>query len=282
MRSAPGGAPPRGVIPHVEDAIPVAKPPIAVTSSVAYQFLKDSVLREETKQIYAEKLNDAGYESLPLFSRLTPQKLNKMGITHDVHIEEILELASSLKVATTNSPKKTPFVRSLLFFSYAKVDTIGETGILYDFAINLFPDKKIFRDAESAFKLSELVDYVKNSRNVVILLSGQYAQRPYTLVELHCAIESGARICPVKVTREGMAPFNFEAVKSDIVNGRVSTYLDRAGWKTLEEYGIGPREVEQDLRIIMNVRAFDYSSSFAKGVRDAMLQEIFTKGITME
>jgi len=162
----------------------------------------------------------------------------------------------------------------LMFFSYSKMDTVAETSVLSEKARHKFPASSIFRDADSKFKLSELITHVQRSKNVVVLLSGNYPKRPYTLIELHYALKSGAEVIPVKINREGMNPFNFEQVKRDIQNKAIEEYLDRDGWDLLEAHGVEVAQVCEDLKFVMNVRAYDFSVSFSHSVQGAMIEDI--------
>jgi hypothetical protein len=79
------------------------------------------------------------------------------------------------------------------------------------------------------------------------------------------------------VRREGMKPFNFEEVHRDIGSGAIVGYLDASGWEILKGYGITPKHLASDLKTVMNVRAFDYSTSLATGTTLAMANEILIK-----
>ena len=237
--------------------------------------VEKTVLSAEDQEECAQKLIHEGYKTLPSLITINEEDLVAAGITKRAHIKAIMDIVRNL------SAPKNPGEHHLMFFSYAKIDTVAETGILFDAACSKFPNRKIFRDAESRFELSALMDHVKNSKNVVVLLSDMYPKRPYTLAELHASLQSGANICPVKVTREGMKPFDFEKVVTDIQSGAIKPYLNEEDWMVLNNLNISVEDVCKDLQKVMNVRAFDYSSSFAKKVRDAMIDEIFTEGIIL-
>ena len=261
------------------------QPPAPLTSVLAsasgskrsdiYDFLKKTVLSAEVQEECAQKLIHDGYETLAAITTINEDDLKAAGITKRGHIKAILDVVRNSNASDTQSTEH------LMFFSYAKIDTVAETKTLYDAACVKFPNRKIFRDAESRFELSALMDHVKNSKNVVVLLSDMYPKRPYTLAELHASLQSGANICPVKVTREGMKSFDFEKVAKDIQTGEIKTYLNEEGWMILKNLNISIEDVCRDLQKVMNVRAFDYSLSPAKRITDAMLEEIFLKGIVL-
>ena len=146
----------------------------------------------------------------------------------------------------------------LLFFSYAQLDTLTETQLFYMQASQRFPGKRIFHDANSQFKLKDLVEKVKHSKNVIVLLSGNYARRPFTMVELHYALKSGSNVCAVKVDKAGMLPFDFEKVETDLKSGEIVHDLNEEGWALLREYDITVEDVVSNLKQVMDVKANDY------------------------
>ena len=172
------------------------------------------------------------------------------------------------------SPSAGREYQHLMFFSYAQQDCASETLHLAEKAASKFKGSSIFRDADVKFKLDELVEHVRRSKNVIVLLSGQYAHRPFTLVELHTALLSGANVVAVKVLN-GSKPFDFKQVANDIESGKLADYLDAKGWKLLEEYGIDKEAVAKDLKAVMNVRAADFTMGLATKVVAAMVEDIF-------
>jgi len=165
--------------------------------------------------------------------------------------------------------------KHLVFFSYCKIDTVAETLIFSQRARERYPKYSVFRDADAKFKLSQLILEVQKAHNIVVLLSGNYPRRPYTLIELHYALKSNANICAVKVTREGMPPFDFERVKQDIKNEKIATYLEEDAWRMLADHDIGVDDICKDLKNLMDVKAFEYSTSSSTNVQNAMLDDIF-------
>lgn len=169
----------------------------------------------------------------------------------------------------------------LLFFSYAQKDTALETSLFFNEAQTRFPNHKIFLDKETKFKLDELIQHVRSAKNVVILLSGNYAKRPYTLVELHHALKSEANICPVTVSRSGMESFNFERIRADIKSGGIKDYLSQDGWDLLYQQNITVGDVIDDLNEVMNVTASQFSGELPSKVQKAMIESIFD-GLSMQ
>jgi len=207
-------------------------------------------------------------------------QLNPIDIAKANHHQHLVTLLTTNPRPSVTSALSSTSLSSgndgkhLLFFSYSKIDTVAETTILTEKAKTRFPGSSIFRDADSKFKLSELITHIHNSKNVIVLLSGNYPKRPYTLIELHHALKSGLSVHLVKVTREGMVPFDFDQVLHDIETKAVKSYLDEKGWSLLQENGISMAQVCADLKQVMDVRAFDFSVSFSLTVQAAMIEDI--------
>ena len=182
---------------------------------------------------------------------------------------------TSLSGSISKRKPSYPDDQHLLFFSYAQQDCASETLYLAEKAGSKFRGASIFRDADVKFKLDELVEHVKRSRNVIVLLSEHYPRRPFTLVELHTALQHGANVVAVKVARPGLIPFDFGQVAKDIQTGQLTNYLDEDGWTLLAGYGIDLDAVARDLKAVMNVRACDLNMGSAAIVLAAMVEDIF-------
>jgi len=180
-------------------------------------------------------------------------------------------------------PSVTPKIEHLIFFSYAKADTSAESAILAEKARLRFPNASIFRDAETKFKLNELITHVESSRNVIVLLSGNYVRRPYTLVKLNRALKSEANVVIVRVVHEGMRVFDMEEVEADLENGKVVSYLSADGWKLLQDHGIQPADVMADLRKVLKLPMIEFPATAMRPtskdqalVVNAVLEKIIT------
>lgn len=180
------------------------------------------------------------------------------------------------KPTNSKPAAQKPIHKYLLFFSYAQKDTLAETTLLAKEAQTKFPGARIFRDADHHFKLTELVQHVSNAKNVVILLSGNYPKRPFTLIELHTALKCGAHVVAVKPTRPGLEEFDFERTREDIESGAYLDYLDDKGWAILEENGVSPQDVAEDLLQAMNTIARPYSIAYSSNVQASMAEDILS------
>jgi hypothetical protein len=151
---------------------------------------------------------------------------------------------------------------------------VAETSILFNEAKRRWPDKVIFRDMDASFHLDGLIKHVSRGKNVIILLSGNYPWRPFTLFELLHALKSGINIVPVIITRSGMEPFHFDKVGADIKGGRLREYMAADDWAFLAKHGITEEHVAEDLRAAMDVLARQFSVAYPPKVQDVMIKSI--------
>jgi hypothetical protein len=154
--------------------------------------------------------------------------------------------------AGTMKPGKLYFA----FISYAKTDSLSETRIVHEFVAAKFPGQSLFRDTEQHFSLSELINNVSQSMNVLVFLTPNYPKRPYCLIELHHALKSGANIVTVKIRKSGLAMFDFELMNKALASDdALQAYIDESGWKILVENGISVSDIRSDLKRVMDVKA---------------------------
>lgn len=165
-----------------------------------------------------------------------------------------------------------PVPEYTVFFSYARSDTAGETQALYQAAVARYGATKVFHDANTRFKLSELVSRVKTSAAVVVVLSENYPRRPFTMVELHYALRSCSKVHVVQVDS---SPFNYEQVRQDIKEGKAFEYFSTDSWDLLREYDVTYEDVCANLTKIMDVVSTEYSLKHASKIQESMFEVIF-------
>ena len=239
--------------------------------------ISDRILQHNYAKVFVEK----GLDRLDRLLKVNADKLESMGVKLGDAID-IVETAKHMSgdgfskslPAALSTTKKMGAPGHLLFFSYAQKDCAGETLQLAQHASVKFPGHSIFRDADVKFKLSELVQHVKQSKNVIVVLSENYPRRPFTLVELHTALQVKANVVAVRATRQGLNQFDFGQVQKDIANGNIYNYLDESGWALLREYDIDLEAVATDLKAVMNVAAGSLDLLAAQTVIHAMLDHI--------
>ena len=155
------------------------------------------------------------------------------------------------------------------------MDTQAETSIFCQSAITRFPPDRVFHGSNSKFKLTELVDRVKRSKNVIVLLSPNYPRRTFTMVELHYALRYGANVRTVKVERAGLGTFDFDKLLNDIKTGELFSYLKAEDWATLAEHDITLEVMADNLLKVMDVVAVDFSVKHPLPIQQSMLDFIF-------
>ena len=168
-------------------------------------------------------------------------------------LDDIYEARKQRKAARlANSGVTGEYV---VFFSYAQMDSAAETTLFYNEAIQRLPKEKVFHDNNAMFKLNDLITKVKQSKNVIVLLSANYCKRPYTLVELHAALQSGVNVIPVIIEKPDTPSFQFKEVNEDILSRKIQYYLSVDGWNLLKDFEITIDNVIHNLQFVMNVRA---------------------------
>jgi len=221
---------------------------------------------------WSEPMDASGHVQIISFP--PAQKTAGKGASSSSGTGKVSSLLSSLGLSSGKSSGSGPKEHTI-FSSYAHKDTAGETAKLAEKAAARFPGKSIFRDADTAFRLDELVPHLNMAKNIIILLSGNYARSAYSLIELHNALKSKANVITFKVERAGMVPFDIAKIAEDIKAENFNTYLDEAGWKLLAAHGVSPKQAAENLKRLSNIRALDFSFNFALAVQDAMIEEIF-------
>ena len=233
------------------------------------EYLAKVKIPAEFVQEYAGTLIELGFDSIDSLVHLRESDLSSLEIGHR-------RMILSGIIATKSTPPVSPSAsveipEQLVFFSYATSDAVSEVGLLAKATRAKFPGKAVFRDADSSYNLSELVNYVKHSKNVVVVLTGNYARRPFALVELVTSLRCGANVVAVLLIRPGMNSFSFEQVQADIKSKEIQNYLDERGWAFLQEYDISVEDVCKALLHVMNVKAEKIDMDSRQEVLDVMI-----------
>jgi hypothetical protein len=192
-----------------------------------------------------------------------------------------LASAKNKVVDDEDMPSKPIPVRStsrkavyLAFISYVKKESLSETGIILDAAKSRFKGK-FFRDTEEHFDLTDLVENVVLSKNVIVILTPGYGTSPYCLVELCSAVKAKCNVITVLLHKPGLKAFDFEHMNSLVDSGDVTSVLDDRGWRVLETQGFGMLDVLGAFRRVMNVKAFKLDMDGTTRARKANLADIF-------
>lgn len=142
----------------------------------------------------------------------------------------------------------------------------GQDGIMTMFSA------PIFLDSEDLYDLADLQERVRNSHNVVLLLSQNVLTRPWVLIELVTAMESGVRVLPVEVMKPGTTfTFPDEAFYQSLHRGEI---LDEKGQALLKENGLDLSHVETALRQVFKKIAVPYSPHRPESIRKAEVRTL--------
>jgi len=133
----------------------------------------------------------------------------------------------------------------------------------------------VFLDSEDLTDLRDLKEHVRNSRNLVLLLTSAVFTRPWVLVEIVTAQNAGLHIVPVEVQKKDVS-FDYpdEAYFERLRTGRT---LDSQAMKLLRDEGIELEHLEKALRMVFSKIAVPFSPHKSSNVRDAELADILKR-----
>ena len=141
----------------------------------------------------------------------------------------------------------------------------------------LLQNARAFLDCDDLNDLRLLLDDVKKSKAVVVMLTKKYFTRPWCLAELHAAIQSNIPIIPVKVVDGG---YDFEEGKrflSTLTPESLDTESKGAS-EVLKDIGIDVTELGKKLAdVIPNIIALPFNPSGSKNVINAQIDDIIEK-----
>lgn len=130
----------------------------------------------------------------------------------------------------------------------------------------------VFVDSEDLDKLNDLQTHVRNSCNLVLLLTKGVLTRPWVLVELATAVQAKVPVLPVKVSKRG-SEFEYpdELFYQDFANGRL---LEEEGYSVLKAARLDIGDITKALRGIFSRIAVPYSPHGRAVIRKAELQAL--------
>mmetsp|Transcript_115646 Transcript_115646/g.180713 ORF Transcript_115646/g.180713 Transcript_115646/m.180713 type:complete len:368 (+) Transcript_115646:2-1105(+) len=170
-----------------------------------------------------------------------------------------------------------------IFISHCKIEAGTEATLLQGaFADILEADGTIgvnsagiFLDSEDLSDLKKLVDHVKRTQNLVLLLTPLLLTRPWCLVEIVTAIRSGVHIVPVEIVRPGTQfKYPTEDFYQQLLKGKL---LSKAAQELLESHQITLEQLEQAIREIFTQIAISFSPQRSKAVRGAEVDAIVNR-----
>jgi len=138
-------------------------------------------------------------------------------------------------------------------------------------------DAPVFLDSEDLSDLTNLKDHVRNTFNLVLLLTEDVLKRPWVLIEIVTAFQSGIHVVPVEIyKRDNNSPFKYpdEKFYQRLHDGGLLTSADSA---LIRDEGISMDDLEKALRHVFRKIAVPFSPHKSQNVREAELTDILNR-----
>ncbi|CAK0862463.1 unnamed protein product [Prorocentrum cordatum] len=135
----------------------------------------------------------------------------------------------------------------------------------------------VFLDSEDLSDLSDLKGHVRNTMNLVLLLTEEVLKRPWVLVEIVTAYQKGVHIVPVEIyKRDDKTPFKYpdDAFYKKLSNGELLTESEN---DLLRDESISVDDLEKALRHVFKKIALPFSPHKSGNVREAELTDILRR-----
>lgn len=134
----------------------------------------------------------------------------------------------------------------------------------------------VFLDSEDLSDLADLRDHVRNTRNLVLLLTEEVLRRPWVLVEIATAYHSGVHIVPVEIYKRDNKSFTYpgEEFYKQLREGDLLTEKEA---DLIKDEGITFDELEKAIRHVFKKIAVPFSPHKSQLVREAELTDILRR-----
>jgi len=164
-----------------------------------------------------------------------------------------------------------PGAKWTTFLSHHKVAVSAATAVLLQTFIQDEGGSAFFDQNEDHLDLRSLMENVKQSQTLTIILSEKVLTRPWCLSEIYTEVKSGIPIVCVRIEGE---PFDFATAKECLT--WLDVNIDASGRRALEDSGVDILDAAFELSSCipaMRARAFDHKEG--KRVREAQLGQIY-------
>lgn len=173
----------------------------------------------------------------------------------------------------------------LIFISHHKLDAGTEASLLRQELETLIKgdpelkkqqmDAPVFLDSEDLNDLELLQEHVRNSHNILLLMTKDVLTRPWVLVEIATAHRLGVPILPIEIRKAGLQ-FRYpdESFYAGLSDG---TLLPRSSKKVLHACGVTPFDVENSIRKVFNRISFPYSPHRSSTLRMVEVQDFLKR-----
>merc|ERR1712048_833244 len=173
----------------------------------------------------------------------------------------------------------------LVFLSHYKVEAGTEAALIFseiDVLIEESPshvgnrfDVPVFLDSENLRDIDQLGQHVRQSHNVVLLLTEKLLTRAWCLVEIVTAVRERVALVPVLVDKPGQGPFQFP---DNVFYQKMSegTLLDLDAIKLLSNCDIELSDVCRCVKEVFRNIALPYAPHQSACVRQAQVKAILS------
>jgi len=188
----------------------------------------------------------------------------------------------------SSSKRTSDYVdRHYIFISHHKLDAGTEATLMQEALERIIGqdeespghhmDAPVFLDSEDLSDLTNLKDHVRNTFNLVLLLTEDVLKRPWVLIEIVTAFQSGIHVVPVEIyKRDNNSPFKYpdEKFYQRLHDGGLLTSADSA---LIRDEGISMDDLEKALRHVFRKIAVPFSPHKSQNVREAELTDILNR-----
>lgn len=211
--------------------------------------------------------------------------LDEIRITKEDVFDEMLGEDQADELCLTMT-RQFSSIDHYIFISHHKADGGTEATLMQEALeriISQDPDSPghgmmapVFLDSEDLSDLADLRDHVRNTLNLVLLLTEEVLKRPWVLVEIATAYHSGVQIVPVEIYKRDNKSFEYpgEEFYKQLREGDLLT--EKEG-DLIKDEGITMDDLEKALRHVFKKIAVPFSPHKSQLVREAELTDIIRR-----
>lgn len=184
---------------------------------------------------------------------------------------------ASASVASSKQPiniftrwRKSSSKKFAVFLSHHKAACAMEARFIKAKLEARLCTKDIFLDSDDLQDLRQLLDHVRDSAVIVLFLSSGLLQRPWCLLELLTAIDTGVPIVGLNCAGKGFDPMEAKEFMMHL-----DTRLPESAAALLEDSGVNLVKASFDLSSILpNIITVTFRSSGSKNAQDAAVLDL--------
>jgi len=172
--------------------------------------------------------------------------------------------------------------RRVVFLSHFKEEASSEARLLkimllQEMAEHGVSNDDIFLDSDNLHKITELLQEVKRTDNLVVLLTKRLLTRPWCLLELWAAHQNGVNIVPVKIECRGATRlFEFgpsaEAFKNDL-----ASQVDQTCIEQIVQHGAMVTEIQVAIAELLDSIAVNFNVDASERQQKAQVLDMIDR-----